>query len=93
MRRDYLLVFIAMLYLVGCGISFMGKNSITVNTSAGVVECSLDILLEDGKVIKSKDHCQFEIVKDGRLYQCLFSLDYLEKVSAINITQECVLIL
>ena len=71
----------------------MGKNSVTVNTSTGVVECSFDIILESGKVIKSRDHCQFEIVKDGRLYQCLFSLEYLEKVSVIDIAQECVLVL
>ena len=93
MKKEYLIVFIAMLCLVGCGISFIGRNNIKVNTSTGIVECSFDIILESGKVIKSKDFCQFEAMKEGKLYQCLFSLDYLENVSVIDITKECVLIL
>ena len=84
---------IVLICLLSCGALFTAKNSITVNTSVGIVECSFDIILEDGKVIKSEDHCQFELMKDGRLYQCLFSLKYLEKIHVVDIAQECVLVL
>ena len=88
-----LVVCIPLFLLLSCGALFTAKNSITVTTSAGFVECSFDILLESGRVLKSNDHCQFEIVKDGRFYQCLFSLKYLEEVYVIDITQECVIFL
>lgn len=84
-----LLAFI--LILSSCA-NLQGKTTFSLNTTAGKADCSAIVLIENNAV-KSSSHCQFEIMKDGRLYQCLIKTKTLNETTIVDIEKECSLII